>query len=126
MPTILEIAGVDVPETTEGRSLLGLMRGEESAWRVCLHIEHAPVHHSLTDGKEKYIWFVPDGGEQFFDLVCDPAERHDLAGSPEHVERIAAWRQRLVELLQGRPEGFSDGGRLVPGRPYGPVIKRVE
>jgi hypothetical protein len=81
------------------------------------------VHQSLTDGREKYIWFVQDGREQFFDLTRDPTECRDLAGSAEHAERLALWRRRLVEVLDDRPEGFSDGEHLIPGRPYPPVME---
>jgi arylsulfatase A-like enzyme len=124
MPTVLEMAGVDCPQTVQGRSLLPLMRGESAEWREFLHVEHSPVHQSLTDGREKYIWFVQDGREQFFDLTRDPSECRDLAGSAEHADRLALWRRRLVEVLADRPEGFSDGERLIPGRPYPPVMER--
>ena len=51
-------------------------------WRQQLHIEHAPLHQSLTDGAEKFIWFVADGREQFFDLRTDPQEQRGLIDSP--------------------------------------------
>jgi len=122
MPTILEMAEVDIPATVEGRSAVPLLRGEQTPWRPHLHLEHAPMHHTLTDGREKYIWFAREGREQFFDLVEDPHECCNLAGRPEHAERIGRWRQRLIEELTGRPEGFTDGSRLIPGRPYQPVL----
>jgi len=122
MPTVLEMAGLDVPDTVEGRSLLPLMRGEKTEWRSHLHIEHAPLHQTLTDGKEKYVWFVADGRELLFDLDADPKERHDLSGDPEAAGRLERWRRLMVEELRGRPEGFSDGEHLIPGRPYSAVL----
>ena len=122
MPTVLEMAGAEVPGTVEGRSLVPLMRGEEVEWRSHLHIEHSPLHHTLTDGREKYVWLVADGCEQLFDLRADPKERHDLSRSPAHAERLAHWRGLMVKELAGRPEGFSDGERLIPGRPYTAVL----
>ena len=122
MPTVLEMAGVDVPDTVEGRSVLPLLRAEQTTWRPHLHLEHAPMHHTLTDGREKYIWFAGDGREQVFDLVEDADERRDLADSAEHAERLGSWRLRLIEELAGRPEGFTDGSQLIPGRPYPPVL----
>ena len=123
MPTLLELAGAEIPETVEGRSLLPLLRGESASWREHLHIEHAPMHHSLTDGREKYIWFAADGREQFFDLAADPQECRDRAGCPGDAERVARWRGQLIQELAGRPEGFTDGERLIPGRPYRAVIE---
>ena len=118
MPTLLEMTGCDIPETVEGRSLLPLLRAEAVEWRPWVHVEHAPRHQSLTDGGEKYIWNAPDGREQFFDLTADPDECHDLIHDPARRERIAWWRSQLIEKLQDRPEGFTDGERLTPGRPY--------
>jgi arylsulfatase A-like enzyme len=123
MPTLLDMLGLPVPHTVDGLSLYGLMRGEPpTAWRECLHIEHAPNHHALTDGREKYIWWVADGREQFFDLTEDPQELRDLALQAE--PRIVDWRKRLVERLRSRPEGFVRDGALAPGRPYQAVIPK--
>jgi hypothetical protein len=53
-----------------------------------------------------------------FDLLSDPREEHDLAKDPSQLPTLKCWRDRLVKLLADRPEGFSDGNRLIPGRPY--------
>ncbi len=124
MPTILDMAGQPVPDTVDGASLLPLLRGEEGSWREYIHIEHAPYHHTLTDGREKYVWFVHDGREQFFDLTKDPTECHDLAQAPEATARVEAWRERMVRELADRPEGFSNGACLIPGCDYPPVLQR--
>ncbi|MDF2723563.1 MAG: arylsulfatase [Paenibacillus sp.] len=130
MPTVLEFAGADIPDTVEGRSLLPLLRQENVAWRRHVHIEHsvgtmsdeALAHHTLTDGKEKYIWFAATGEEQFFDLVRDPHECRSLLDDEAYAERVAAWRSEMVRELHERPGGFSDGTALIPGRPYPPDI----
>lgn len=118
MPTVLDFAGVETPDSVDGRSLLPLIRGEQPTWREYLPIEHAPIHQSLTDGREKFIWFNHDGCEQFFDLVSDPNELRNLIDAPEVQDRIAVWRRRLIDRLKDRPEGFSDGHKLIPGRRY--------
>jgi len=126
MPTLLDLAGAPIPDTVEGRSLLPLARGEPTQWREYIHIEHAPVHHCLTDGKEKYIWFAADGREQLFRLTDDPTECRDLAGAPEEQTRLAHWRECMIAELGGRGEGFTDGTRLIPGRPYRAVRQPQE
>ncbi len=123
MPTVLDLAGAEIPDSVEGRSVLPMARGEDVAWREYMHIEHAPMHHTLTDGREKYIWFVEDGREQFFDLAGDPQELHECGG--EHPDRLAHWRGIMVRELHPRPEGFSDGQRLIPGRTYQPVLPQA-
>ena len=125
MPTVLDLAGVPVPETVEGRSLLPLMRGEKTAWRSHLHVEHAPIHHTVTDGKRKYIWFAADGSEQFFDLTTDPNECRNRIADPGLADCIRRWRHVLIEYLKGRPEGFTDGERLLHGRPYKAALEHA-
>ncbi len=122
MPTLLEMAGVKVPDTCDGRSLLPLMRGEQVPWRDYVHIEHVPEHMGLTDGREKYIWDPKTGAEQLFDLSEDPNECHDLSAEQAHAERLALWRSRLIDELRDRPEGFVADGALVAGRPWSSVI----
>jgi arylsulfatase A-like enzyme len=130
MPTLLDAAGLTVPDSCTGQSVLPLMRGESPAagWRDALHGEHAkryPQHggmHYLTDGHTKYIWYSQTGDELLFDLDEDPQERHDLAATASGASRLDTWRRRLVEELRGRPEGFVEGSSLVPGRPHGPTV----
>ncbi|NLF94787.1 MAG: arylsulfatase [Oligosphaeraceae bacterium] len=122
MPTILDFAGVPIPDSVDGQSLLPLARGDNPAWREFLHIEHAPFHHSLTDGQEKYIWFAADGREQLFRLSDDPHECHNLAGESEEAQCLSRWRERLIQHLAKRPEGFSDGKQLIPGRQYAATL----
>ncbi len=134
MPTLLELAGAPIPDGVDGRSLVPFLRGEAPAWRPYLHGEHAPCysreqgHHYLVDATTKYIWRPIDGTEQLFDLVNDPHECHDLAGDPAHADRLRLWRGRLIHQLKQRPEGFTDGERLISGQEYPgllPHVKRV-
>ncbi len=129
MPTLLDIAGVPVPETVEGMSVLPLLEGEP-AWREFVHGEHAACYAAenamqyLTDGLEKYIWFPPTGEEQLFDLAKDPRECHNLAAEPEHESRVAHWRGKLVALLERRSDPLTAGGRLVPQPWDRPIVPR--
>jgi len=122
MPTVLDLAGVKIPASVDGQSVVPLLTGKPTTWRPYLHGEHAGTAHFLTDGIEKYIWFAVNGREQFFNLKDDPKECSDLARTGRSSKRVAFWRQRLIEQLRGRPEGFTDGKKLIPGRRYEPVI----
>lgn len=119
LPTFCDIAGIDAPAGIDGRSILPLCRGETGEWREWIHGEFAgspeKANQWLTDGHEKYIWLTQSGRELLFDLDEDPRENHDL--SAKRPERLNPWRRRLVDELDGRPEGFVADGKLVPGRP---------
>jgi len=125
-PTLLGLAGLEIPDTNEGENLAPLLRGEAATpARNYIHAEHAdmlhdevPGFHALTDGKWKYIWFNPDGREQLFHLEHDPQELHNLAVHQDHTDHLTKWRKRLIAELEGREEGFTDGQRLIPARTY--------
>ena len=132
MPTLLELAGATCPKPMDGVSLLPVLRGKKQVVRECLHSEHAPCYsqqqafHALTDGQFKYIWRPLDGTEHLFDLAKDPHEEHDLAKVASQSALVQQWRARLVTKLAKRPEGFSDGTSLIPGRPYPPLQERLK
>jgi arylsulfatase A-like enzyme len=129
MPTLLDCAGLPMPATVEGRSVLPLARGEDAPWRAWLHGEHtllgAQSLQWLTDGHEKYVWLSGSGREQLFDLDADPGELRDLAGQPGSAARVAHWRRILIDELRDREEGFTDGARLIPGRPVQPCLAHL-
>ncbi|WP_343953291.1 arylsulfatase [Nonomuraea longicatena] len=128
MPTLLDLAGLPVPETVDGRSLAGHLRGEPGPRREYLHGEHVYWGQSLqwmTDGRTKYVWGSAKGVEQLFDLETDPHELRDLSGLPEHAATRALWRDRLARALEGREEGFVEDGELVTGRPVTTVLEHT-
>jgi len=128
MPTLLDAAGVSIPESVHGRSVLPLLRGN-AEWRRYVHGECSsiPTLNSgmqyLTDGKRKYIWYPGTGEELYFNLEQDPDEMNDLSRDPEYRQEISSWRAALAAELAGRPERFSDGTRLLTvGGPTPPCL----
>jgi arylsulfatase A-like enzyme len=119
MPTILDSAGLPVPATVDGSSMLPLIRGETTDWREFVHGEHSWCYSEeqemqyVTDGRWKYIWFPRLGTEQLFDLGIDRGECRDLSGDPQYSAELAAWRERLIQVLEPRNAGLTEGGRLV-------------
>lgn len=124
MPTLLAAAHVAAPNGLDGVDLVPVLAGRETRVRPWLHSEHSPIYgpdqafQALTDGRFKYIWRPHDGREQLFDLEHDPREEHDLAAEPAQRATLEHWHALLVQRLASRPEGFSDGKKLIAGRPY--------
>lgn len=128
MPTLLDLAGLPIPDSVDGHSLAPYLRGEGEPVREWLHGEHAYWGQSLqwvTDGKVKYVWGSAKGVEQLFDLVEDPGELRNLAPLPEYAVLRDLWRGRLIQDLTGREEGFVEAGELVTGRPVVTILEHT-
>lgn len=120
MPTVLEAAGVEIPDSVEGISLWDTALKESGTPKVrdYLHGEHTlgeASSHWIITRDEKYIWYSRTGEEQYFRIAEDPDELHNLIGSVESKERVEALRGLLIQELQDREEGFVREGRLVTG-----------
>lgn len=119
MPTLLDIANVNIPQTVEGRSLKPLIEGKQIRWREYIHGEHSfgtDSNHYITDGKRKYIWYSQRGEEQFFDLEIDPNETKNLISNEQYIDKVDDMRRKLIYELSEREEGYSDGVHLFEGR----------
>ena len=63
-PTIIELAGIDVPEAVQGRSLLPLLAGTSDGWRQDFYCEHLfehpliPKSEGVRTTRWKYIKYV--------------------------------------------------------------------
>ena len=120
MPTVLEAAGVQIPDSVEGISLWNTALKESGTPEVreYLHGEHTlgeASSHWIITRDEKYIWYSQTGEEQYFRIAEDPDELHNLIGSETAKERVEALRGLLIQELQDREEGFVREGRLVTG-----------
>ena len=125
MPTLIELAGGEIPDGLDGVSLLPIIRGEKENAHELIHGEHSGGsigNHYLVSSHDKYIWYDESGREQYFDLSTDPNELHDRIDDPACAERVAYLRSELVRMLKDRPEGYSDGEKLIPGRPQLAVL----
>jgi arylsulfatase A-like enzyme len=106
-PTLLDIAGVDIPAPMHGRSCRPLLEGADVRWRDAFlyeFYEYPAVHcvrkhRGVRTRRWKLIHFWEQPEElALYDLEHDPHELRNLASRPEHAARVRALRQRLQEL----------------------------
>ena len=118
-PTILELAGVLIPEgitspeavqqppAWPGRSLVGLLAGQADAVQDSVVIENDEDYlglrlRTLVTPTHKITTYTghrgPEPYGELFDLADDPHELHNLWDNPAH----AALRRQLIEQLHHR------------------------
>ena len=61
MPTLLELAGLGVPDYVEGSSLLPLIRGEADRFREEAFAETTPAGWQSLPEDDREIWCVRTG-----------------------------------------------------------------
>lgn len=108
-PTILAAAGIPAPDRIQGRDIAPLYLAETPPpWRDEYFYEHPlirsndfiPPSQALVRKDWKYFFWPAHETEQLFDLSRDPTEEHDLAGNPDHAEKLAEMRARFRELRE--------------------------
>ncbi|MEM7695429.1 MAG: sulfatase-like hydrolase/transferase [Pseudomonadota bacterium] len=113
MPTLLALAGLRVPQTVEGLSMVGEPR------RGTLYgeaLEGQKAMRMLHDGRHKLIWYPAGGRVQLFDLETDALECHDRADDPAYSAIRTRLEKGLAAELYGEDVGLAKDGRL-SGRP---------
>ncbi|MEQ4210306.1 sulfatase-like hydrolase/transferase [Actinopolymorpha sp. B9G3] len=117
MPTLLELAGIDVPASVEGRCMVGDRRREWLYGECC---EGPDATRMLHDGRFKLIYYPAGNRVQLFDVEADPHELIDLAPSPDHVDVREHLLELLVSQLYGADLDWIAGEELVglPGFSY--------
>jgi N-acetylglucosamine-6-sulfatase len=103
-PTLLDLAGLEVPAYMQGESILPLLTDPESAWRDAFYYSYyreapfpAPTAHAIRTERYKYIEYDAKEAE-LFDLERDPEERSDLLESEEGEKLRESLSRRLRAL----------------------------
>ena len=110
-PTLLELAGVAVPATMQGRSLVPLLKGARPSWRNSFLIEYYSDrvfprvlqmgYQAVRNGRWKYIHYLElEGMDELYDLQTDPYEMKNLIHQPDAKKALAQMRQELARLLK--------------------------
>lgn len=112
-PTLLDAAGLPVPQEMQGRSILPLLRGAHTGWPddVFIQISESQVGRAVRTRRWKYSVVAPDkhgnqdsGSDRYvedylYDLQADPHELTNLIGFPSHQEVASVLRERLIRRM---------------------------
>jgi arylsulfatase A-like enzyme len=123
MPTLLRLAGLPVPATVEGVSMIDDRR--ELLYGECR--EDGNATRMIHDGRHKLIWYPAGNVVQLFDLDTPDGEQVDRAGDPAYANVRGTLIASLIERLHGVDRDWIHGETLVgfePG-PFRPKGDRV-
>lgn len=113
-PTILGAAGLPIPESMEGNSLMPLIDHRSEDWQddIFLQISESQVGRCVRTQRWKYSVAADDVDgnvhseadcyrEEFlFDLIADPYELNNLIGYPSHQLVCEVMRERLLKRIK--------------------------
>jgi len=120
-PTFLDLAGVPVPASMQGRSIAPLLRGEAPTdWRRSIYYRyyHDPGHHNtaahygVRTATHKLIHYWKKDAYELFDLAKDPTEQKNLLfadGAAKSSAVAAKFAELKTELARLQKEFRDDG-----------------
>ncbi len=120
MPTLLDLAGIAIPSTVEGLSMVG-SQTRPFLYGECR--EDAGATRMVHDGRHKLIWYPAGNVVQLFDLECDPQERHDCAEQADYLGIRTHLESVLVGQLYGDDLAWVHGGKLIGFPPVSTPFK---
>jgi arylsulfatase A-like enzyme len=107
-PTILEIAGANIPSTVQGKSFLNnLVKNENDNWRQSMYYHyyeypfyhHVQPHYGIRNERYKLIHFYYDIDVwELYDLKKDPNELTNLYNSKKHQRLVTKLKDELYNL----------------------------
>ncbi len=106
-PTILDYAGVDIPEEMQGESFRDLVSGKNTDWRDAVYYtyyEYPSVHmvkrhYGVATERYKLMHFYYDIDEwEMYDLETDPTEMKNIYDDPDYADVQADLHKKLDEL----------------------------
>jgi arylsulfatase A-like enzyme len=110
MPTLLSLAGIPVPESVEGLSMVGETR-RPTLYGECK--ENQAATRMAHDGRHKLIWYPAGNHFQLFDLETDPTELSSVFEKAEYARVSDALQQVLLQNAWGQDLDWIRDGKLV-------------
>ena len=104
-PTLLDVAGVSIPEDLQGKSLRPIWQNKNVKWRDAVYYQYyeegfgATPHYGIRTNQFKLIHFYePVDSWEFYDLKSDPYEMRNLIQDLAYKQEIKNLRDRMIEL----------------------------
>ena len=120
MPTLLDMAGIEIPSSVEGLSMV------QPAQRQYLYgecREDSGATRMVHDGRHKLIWYPAGNIFQLFDLEKDPREQIDCIDLPAYDSTQKSLKGILASQLHGVDLAWVKEGQLIGFAASGQAFK---
>ena len=95
-------AGIDVPDSVDGRSLRPVLTGEREQIYDAVYAHFRDSQRMIRTAEWKYAVYPQAGREQLFHVAEDPDELQNLVNGAAHAEVLSDLRVRLTTWRQER------------------------
>jgi uncharacterized sulfatase len=116
LPTMLELAGLDVPPIMEGQSIVPLLRGGEAPEKsIVMEFHRYEIEHDSWGGFQPIRCIVSGHHklvinllhtDELYDLAEDPAELDNLIDHPDCAEIRDAMHDRVLDWMYEKRDPF--------------------
>ncbi len=110
MPTLLTLAGLDIPATVDGMPMFGEV-SRSYLYGECGEGDKAS--RMIRSHNFKLIYYPCGNQVQLFDVEADPGETRNLAADPQYAPQRQVLTQQLLAELYGRDREWVRDGTLV-------------
>ena len=105
-PTILELAGLKIPDNFQGKSFKSILENEshQDNWDYAFSTYNGQQFglyskRMIRDSKWKYIW-NPTDRDELYDLENDPFELENLSGDESLIQVVKQYRSQMFKLFE--------------------------
>tara|TARA_B110000008_G_C16977196_1_gene566355 strand:+ start:460 stop:1995 length:1536 start_codon:yes stop_codon:yes gene_type:complete len=99
-PTVLDLAGIDIPESVDAQSIAPLLNGEQDSMHSSIYGAYKNFQRMVRTDKYKLIYYPVLNRTQLFDMQQDPLEMDDLSGDPANQQLVEELMAELEVLKQ--------------------------
>ena len=110
MPTMLDLAGVEIPPAVRGVTLRGTFADEHASAYDDAFVEYQTCVRTRRTRHAMLTWHGPDTQSELYDLTNDPDCLHNRWNAPQ----AAPLQRELLSRLERRLAGTSDDSDLRP------------
>ncbi|MEM1123129.1 MAG: sulfatase/phosphatase domain-containing protein, partial [Bacteroidota bacterium] len=108
-PTILDYAGVDIPDEIQGTSLRPLCSDSQpDDWRQSVYYHyyqstgwhHVPKHYGVRTDRYKLLHYYEKGDWELYDLESDPQEMNNLYNQANYAPIVEDLKEEIKALQE--------------------------